>query len=263
MNKRSWKVRQALFLVFALFVSASALPESTAPSGVAYDRISDRISIVVEQQALSEVLRNIGGQTGIDMRLDPQADGKVSLHIDRLPLETALDRLGRLNVVKQYRAAGKGKRKLLVRVSVLPAGETDPDAALRLLDADREVDMRAMAMTAAMQEMARQHAIQDDLMMQRWKLRLRDLTPAQKKHYEEQMKEFAGRNARQQQRMAADEAGRRQMHEKMLGEMPPEARQRTRQDGPGIDPDPAAAARAQRDFPIEKTPAIIYPDQKQ
>ena len=205
MNKRSRKVRQALFVVISLFASVSATPGAIAATGVAYDRINDRISIVVEQQALSEVLRNIGGQTGIDVRLDPRADGKVSLNIDRLPLEAALDRLGHLNVVKQYRPAGKGKKKLLVRISVLPAGKVDPDAAVRLLDADKEVDMRAMAMTASMQEMARQHAIQDDLMMQRWNLRLRDLTPAQKKHYEEQMKEFSARDAKQQQRMAVED----------------------------------------------------------
>lgn len=250
--------------------AASAAPQpaqtaqATTVSGVAYDKQKDRISIVVEQHPLSDVLLNIGRQSGIDMRLDPQADGPVTLNIDKLPLESALERLGHLNVIKQYKSVGKGKqkKKLLIRVSVLPEGKTDPDAAVRLMDADKEVDFRSGMMSAAQRAMAR-HNTREDLMMQRWKARLGDLTPEQKQHYDDRMREFADREAEKEKRNAEAEAQRQQKRDARISQLPPGAQDRARQGHPGVAPDPAKAAQAQQDFPVEKTPSVIYPDQKQ
>lgn len=237
-------------------------PGVATASGVAYDRQNDRISIAVEQQPLSDVLLNIGRQTGIDMRLDPQADGPVTLNIDKLPLETGLDRLGHLNVIKQYKSAGKGKKKkLLVRVSVLPEGKVDASAARSLMDADKEVDLRSGVMSAALAAMKR-HKTKEDMMMQRWKSRLGDLTPEQKKRYDDRMQAFADRQAELEKRRAAAEAKRDQKRQQRIQQLPPGAQQRATQGRSGGDPSPEKSLQAQQDFPIEKTPSVIYPDQK-
>lgn len=251
----------------APFGSTTIAPSSRSPvllTGISYDRKSDLITIAVEQQPLSEVLRNVGHQTGIDMRMDPQADAQVTLDINRVPLDTALDSLGRLNVIKQYKTAGKGKEKknLLVRVTVLPQGKTNIGDAVRLQDADKEVDARAIAMSAAMKAMLRQHEKQEDLMMQRWKSRMGDLTAKQKQHYDDLMRQIAERDAKHAQQRAQADTLREQRHEERINQLPnPDAQARARQGHPATDPDPVMAAKASQDFPLDKTPAVIYPNQ--
>lgn len=243
--------------------SAPVPAQKVSPAGVAYDKLHDLITISVEQHPLSDVLRDMDRQTGIDFRMDPQAETDITLNIVRMPLESALARLGHLNVIKQYKTVGKGKaaKKLLVRVSVLPQGKIDPEAALRLLDADKEVDYRAGVMSMADRSMKRRNA-SADLMMQRWETRLGDLTPEQKKHYDDRMQAFADR-AVEQERIRQERAAKRAaQRERDISQLPEDLQAEARQGHPQIDPDPAMAAKAARDFPLDKTPSAIYPDQK-
>lgn len=231
---------------------------SAGMPGVVYDRRADRLSIAVDDQPLSDVLLQVARQSGIDVRLDPRADGPVTLHVDRLPPGEALDRLGRYNVVRQYARAGK--KKLLVRVTVLPAGQADQSGASSLIAVDREVDYRAGEMSMA-QEAMRRRGEPDDLVMQRWKARLGNLTPAQKERYDARQRDFAAREEQKRQRDAADALARRQRDEAQFRGLPVDLQAAAREGGAVVDPGPDSAARAARDFPTEKTPAIVYPDQ--
>lgn len=100
-----------------------------APPPVSCDRSRDRLSLHADQLPLRTLLGAIATQCGIAIRLDPAADGAISVNVDNLPVEVALERVtGRLNVVRQYRV-DNGKR-LLTALVILPAGVADAGRAL-------------------------------------------------------------------------------------------------------------------------------------
>ena len=82
----------ALLLLIALPVVAAP---PAVPAPFKYDSDKDRLSLNVTDVSLKGLLTTLGRNTGVEMRMDPAAERKVSANIESLPLEEGLKRITR------------------------------------------------------------------------------------------------------------------------------------------------------------------------
>lgn len=227
-----------------------------------YDASKDQVMVQADNAMLSELLKSLARQSGIAVRLDPAADRAVTLHVAGLPVVDAVDRMtSGLNVIKQYREAARNKKgkSLLLSISVLPSGKTDPSAAVDLLSSDDELKLRAWQQARINAHDA--GSKKNNLLIDRWRSRLASASADKRKIYEDMLAAAERAEQDRQQRQAEHQAAidkhhmQRDAMRAKLPQSPGASTGTTQGTGPAYDPD--AAARAQAMFPQAKTPAVV------
>lgn len=245
-----------LLMVPAAFASPPAKAPARTPAPAAatvaepvlYDHQHDTLSIQAQDLSLSDILLRVSRQTGMDVRVDPKVERKVSMSLKPLPLEASLDRLlAHLSVLKEYQSDGKGKspKDVLVGITVLPEGQLDASSAQRLMDRDAELAYRAGVMSQYEKRAKERGDIQKDAMINRWKTRTKKLSAADKARYEKLKAEMDKRTAEQEKRQAEQDAKRVEMDKQRIERLKQipggEARLAKK-------PDPELAAKARQQF---------------
>lgn len=237
-----------------------------------YDAAQDRVAVTATDTPVSEVLSQIGAQSGLEVLFDPAADRRLTIEFKAMPLDQAMDRVTQgLNVIKRYgrstdRAAGGKSRPagkpgqdkpVLVGVTVLPQGKTDASAALRLLAADKELELRA-AQVSRFEARAAGDATRVNRLLDRWQARVGSLPASQRAAYEkrlEQMREAQARRLEASQKQAAGRELDAAARERQAAEVAKKRGDPAQHPRRPYDAD--TAARAQAEFGIPDTPAVV------
>lgn len=224
---------------------------------ILYDRQKDTLSLDTTDQPLSDVLLQVMRQTGMDIRLDPAAERRVTLRLKDQPLEKALDRLlAQLNVVKEFGRVGNGKnsRDMLLGLVVMPEGKHDPASAKRLIDRDKELAYRAGVMSQYEKRAKVRSDIRNDIMVERWRLRADRLNAKDKKEYEHKKAALDRQAAEQEAKREAMRAKNDAMAARRLEQqkqLPDASRRKPAQM------DAAKLERSRQQFAQPQTPATF------
>lgn len=165
-------------LILAVFASAA-----DSPGGVTYDKARDRLTVKAQNASLRQVLGSISLKTGLEILMTPEVEKKITVSIDKKPLEKAVNELVRsqgLNHALMYNKGKKGK-SLLVKVKILPHGVADSAALLPVVTAEQEVLSRSRD---AVKKKGSGKGSADHAAV-RWKSRLEQLPPDKRQHLEE------------------------------------------------------------------------------
>lgn len=179
---------------------------------VVYQKQRDLLSVNVDGLPLRELLWEVMRQTGLEVRLDPAVDAKATAYFADLSLEEGLQRItGKLNTIKEYKQVGAGAkaRKILVSVVILPPGQTDTKRAVRVMDFEKEVVLRADQV--AKSRVAKTSSAADE----RWLGRLERVPSAQRQDYERQLSAQEREERKVQARKERAEAERQQRRAKV------------------------------------------------
>jgi len=112
-------------LLAALSLVAAMAGHADQSVSVRFDADSHTLSIAPAKAMLSEVLREISRQSGVEMRLDPAEDREIDVAMKQQPLDDALRglaRQNRLNFVMGHVRDSNGQQQL-VSFAVLREGE--------------------------------------------------------------------------------------------------------------------------------------------
>lgn len=246
----------AAMLAALLLLVGVAQAQVAAADQIVYNKQKDTLTVTVKEAPLARTLAEVGRLTGVAMLMDLHADRPITATFKELPLKDAVMRLtGRSNTMTEFKKTGTGKnqRNLLVKVVVLPEGQTDVKLARPLVNIDTELDYRAGAVAQYTQK-AQGNL---DLMVERWKSRLPELSAAQRKAYDERMKGHAERAARKQQReneRAAQRAAQEKAQQEKFAHLSPEQRPQRKPS------DPVLREKARQQFQQPVTPGLI-PDE--
>jgi hypothetical protein len=111
------------------FSAGTDFPKLAAGLQVRYDAAMDRLSLDAHDSPLTQVLARISRQSGVEILIDPSVDYPVTASLRDQPLENALATLTRdMNAVMihdQLEIAGNSRQPVLVRMELLPVGETN------------------------------------------------------------------------------------------------------------------------------------------
>ena len=129
-------LKQTLIAILILLTATEAFATDTplpiAPvetQVVRYDAATDRLSLDVHALPLTQVLARISRQSGVEILAAPGIDSPVTASVQNQPLEGALGDLTRgMNVVMihdQRDVPGQGKQPVLVRMELLPVGQSN------------------------------------------------------------------------------------------------------------------------------------------
>lgn len=132
----------------AAFAETSAvMPETVVRQPVRYDSETDRLTVDARSESLTSVLTRISRQSGVEILVDPAVERLVTVSIKDQPLEKVIGQLTRgLNTVMVYdlrSLPGKGEQNVLVRVQLLPKGQTNTALLIPLLSPEAEAMLRA------------------------------------------------------------------------------------------------------------------------
>jgi hypothetical protein len=109
--------------------AADAPTAPPAAQTVHYDPATDRLSLDVHELPLTRVLERISRQSGVEILADPSVDHPVTASLQNQSLESALGGLTRgMNAVMihdQREVPGQGKQPVLVRMELLPVGQSN------------------------------------------------------------------------------------------------------------------------------------------
>ncbi len=139
---------------------------------VSYDAGNDRLTVQVEQVSLKAVLSRIALLSGIEVLMDPRVERQVSTVIEGQALEYGIKRLVRgLNSVFLYGEPDttKGTKPMLVSLRLLPQGEVDGSMLEPLMLLEGEALLRMMT------KRAQANSAKENLAVQRWDQRLKQL----------------------------------------------------------------------------------------
>lgn len=112
-------------LLAALSLVAAMAGHADQSVPVRFDADSHTLSIAPAKAMLSEVLREISRQSGVEIRLDPAEDRQIDVALKNQPLDDALRSLARqnrLNFVMGHMRESNGQQRL-VSFAVLREGE--------------------------------------------------------------------------------------------------------------------------------------------
>lgn len=234
--------------------------EATAAEPVLYDRQQDTLSIQTKDHALSDILLRVSRQTGMDVRMDPKVERKVTMTLKAQPIERSLDRLlSQLSVLKQFKTEGKGKNQkdILVSITVLPEGQRDASSAQRLMSSDAELSYRAGVMSQYDKRAGVRSDIRNDQMVDRWKAREKTLTAKEKARYDKLKADMDRRTAAQEKKRAekkAEHDAREAAHAERQKERPGYAERATKKK------DPALIEKARLEFAQPESDPVIGAD---
>lgn len=232
--------------------------EASVAEPVLYDRQQDTLSIQTKDHALSDILLRVSRQTGMDVRMDPKVERKVTMTLKAQPIERSLDRLlAQLSVLKQFKTEGKGKNQkdILVSITVLPEGQRDASSAQRLMSSEAELPYRAGVMSQYDKRATVRSDIRNDQMVTRWKAREKTLTAKEKARYDKLKADMDKRTAAQEK----DRAEQKARHDAREA-----ARAERKKEIPGYaeraankKKDPALAEKARLEFAQPESDPVI------
>lgn len=232
--------------------------EASVAEPVLYDRQQDTLSIQTKDLALSDILLRVSRQTGMEVRMDPTVERKVTMTLKAQPIERSLDRLlAQLSVLKQFKTEGKGKNQkdILVSITVLPEGQRDASSAQRLMSSDAELAYRAGVMSQYDKRASVRSDIRNDQMVDRWKAREKTLTAKEKARYDKLKADMDKRTAAQEKQRAEQKAEHDAREtaraERKKKEIPGYAEQATKKK------DPALAEKARLEFAQPESDPVI------
>ncbi|MDO8267474.1 MAG: hypothetical protein Q7T32_06530 [Moraxellaceae bacterium] len=231
--------------------------EASVAEPVLYDRQQDTLSIQTKDHALSDILLRVSRQTGMEVRMDPKVERKITMTLKAQPIERSLDRLlAQLSVLKQFKTEGKGKNQkdILVSITVLPEGQRDASSAQRLMQSDAELAYRAGVMSQYDKRAGVRSDILNDQMVDRWKAREKTLTAKEKARYDKLKADMDKRTAAQEKKRAEQKAGhdaREAAHAERQKERPGYAERATKKK------DPALIEKARLEFAQPESDPVI------
>lgn len=232
--------------------------EASVAEPVLYDRQQDTLSILTKDHALSDILLRVSRQTGMEVRMDPTVERKVTMTLKAQPIERSLDRLlAQLSVLKQFKTEGKGKNQkdILVSITVLPEGQRNASSAQRLIASDDELAYRAGVMSQYDKRAGVRSDIRNDQMVDRWKAREKNLTAKEKARYDKLKADMDKRTAAQEkkrtEKKAEHDAHKTAHEERKKKEIPGYAEQAARKI------DPSVAEKAKLEFAQPESDPVI------
>lgn len=232
--------------------------EASVAEPVLYDRQQDTLSILTKDHALSDILLRVSRQTGMEVRMDPTVERKVTMTLKAQPIERSLDRLlSQLSVLKQFKTEGKGKNQkdILVSITVLPEGQRDASSAQRLMSSEAELAYRAGVMSQYDKRAGVRSDIRNDQMVDRWKAREKNLTAKEKARYDKLKADMDKRAATQEKeratKKAEHDARKAAREERKKKEIPGYAEQATRKMVPAL------AEKAKLEFAQPESDPVI------
>jgi hypothetical protein len=178
-----------------------------AAQEVRYDAATDRLSLNVQNLSLTEVLARISRQSDVEILMDPSVERPVTASLQDQPLESVLGNLTRgMNAVMihdERDLPGQGRQPVLVRLELLPTGETNTALLRPVLSPEAEALLRAKG-----------HDPADPLVKTRVnarrQARLEKMDPAQRERIEAQDAAKASRKAESKAARLESQAKRHQ-----------------------------------------------------
>jgi hypothetical protein len=182
--------------LFAAEDTSPALP--SAGQEVRYDAATDRLSLDVKDRSLTDVLARISQQSDVEILIDPAVERPVTVSLQDQPLESVLGNLTRgMNAVMIHDERDlpvQGRQPVLVRMELLPKGQTNTALLRPVLSPEAEAMMRAKGRDPADSE-------RRGFLNARREARLEHMDPARREKYEK-------RAAVQAEHQAKDQAAR-------------------------------------------------------
>jgi hypothetical protein len=184
-------------------------PVDTTPAAqeVRYDAATDRLSLDVQDRSLTDVLARIARQSDVEILMDPSVERPVTASLQDQPLETVLGNLTRgMNAVMihdERDLPGQGRQAVLVRMELLPSGETNTALLRPVLSPEAEALLRAKGYDPA-------GALGHDQVSARRQARLEQMDPAKRERLEKQDAAKANRKAQTEAARAESQAQRQQ-----------------------------------------------------
>ena len=189
--------------------SADTLSPATHPAAqeVRYDAATDRLSLDVQNLSLTEVLERISRQSGVEILMDPSVEHPVTASLQDQPLESVLGNLTRgLNAVMihdERDLPGQGRQPVLVRLELLPTGETNTALLRPVLSPEAEALLRAKGHDPA-------DPLGHERINARRQARLEKMDPAKRERIEQQDAAKASRKAASKAARLENQAKRQQ-----------------------------------------------------
>lgn len=242
MKRLRWSFFQQLLLVIVMCTTAAVQAGQVEPAvktdpveidkkvnKVSYDKLTDKMDVVVVDSSLKSVLARLAQQSSVEVLFDDAADEKISVDVQTNTLEEGLKAIlkGRNSVMRYSRDSDN--KLLLVGVLVLPVGVADSGQAKSLRGMERE------ALSRARSELTLDQMQKMDTSTERWQARLNKLPAAKKeallkKAEERNLKKIVGekkraeRKQKSEKKRAERKEKREQRREKSLQGLTPEQR---------------------------------------
>jgi len=201
----------AALLGLAVSTAFAADPQPATPSApqtVHYDAATDRLSLDVHGLPLTQVLARISRQSGVEILADPAVDHPVTSSLQDQPMDTVLDNLTRgMNAVMihdERELPGQGRQPVLVRMELLPTGQTNTALLRPVLSPEAEAMMRAKGRDPADSE-------RRGFLNARREARLEQMDPARREKYEKHAAVQAEHQAKDQAARAERQAQHQQI----------------------------------------------------
>ena len=197
-------LKQILVICLSWLITLASYAESQTDTKVIYNPETDLISIHAKESPLKDVLNRVALQTGIEVKLDSEANHKVSIDIEKQPLEKALKQLVQpashvfiYDDASQANHPGHATRPgdLLISMHVLPKGKTDTSGLSGLLPLRGEAQMRSKR-----QPLDEKSENFYNRVNQRWQARLERLPEDQREEVIAQTRETLEERKQQQAR---------------------------------------------------------------
>lgn len=215
-------------LVYVLLIVCSALTVAHAANNgqikVKYDKNTDLLSLKANDVSYRMVLAKLATLSGIEVRIDPAVDHKVTADYQERKLEYVLKAISRdTSYSLRYADATNDQQALLIGIDVLPKGQHDGDF-LPILNPVGEAFIRQKNRRDSISNIEKPSIMK--IADQRWQARL-DRLPVQQrdellKQADEKLKRLDERSARrekQREEHAKRRAERRQQHLDRLEEL--------------------------------------------
>lgn len=214
-----WMV-SALLMVYLLAFIGAVEAEPSHPV-ISYDKKTDLLSVTATEASYKDTLATIASLSGIEIRMDPRAEHRITLTLSGVPLEQALQQLSRQTSIifvyadtqsENNKEKPVANKSLLISMQVLPEGKTNNDALHLLLAPRGEAFIREKDRYAVPEKEAKIFSYAQ----QRWEARLKKMPPAQREQLlqdaTEKRDQVIKRRAEREQRKAAH-AQKRLEHE--------------------------------------------------
>lgn len=114
-----------IIIVFPVFMLLQVTSANAANISVEYNQQKDKLSIQAQNASLTAVLSGIAEKTGINIRIDPAVEKKVSFQLRSQSLQSALQKICKgLSYVIEYGENNK-KQTIVSGMTLLPKGKQD------------------------------------------------------------------------------------------------------------------------------------------
>ena len=209
-----------VIFIFGLIVIAKKDSCATNRPVVHYDQIEDRISILASDASLHDLLGEIAFKSGIDVSMAPSAERQVSLEIDNLSIENALQNMAQqlgLSQMLLYASSEPGNpdaRPLVIGVKIVGTGSKNFSTVKAVLTPVQQASSLSSVHRASDSPPPGQTTVPD----MRWQSRLQRLPADQREELETLAGKMAKKKAEREQHRVDKDQRRQERFAKHLEE---------------------------------------------